>query len=480
MQIGNSFRIYPDTQQSKILLNWIGCQRFIYNSKVSEDRYFKSFNRKFLVDSLIDRGFDQSYSQFKSATLTPWLYDVPSVILRNGAVLWKQAYTRFYKKLAGRPTIKSKHGKQSVWLTNELFEFTEIKDGLGNSLGYDLNIGNKKFPVGSIKVKFHNEFKIPKTIHISVIAGKWFVSFNYDNDLIEPSDKDNLAQIKKYSIEELEKVTCGIDRGITIKLSTSKKDYNFSKEQDKSILKSLKYKSKWQRKMAKRLVKGQKPSNNYLKAKNKAARYSLKITNIRKDFAHKTSFDLVNSDFQLFVLEDLKLKNMTKSSRGTIEKPGKNVAQKSSLNRELLNSGLGQVAVFLDYKARRKGKYVIKVNPKNSSQECSCCSHIHKDNRKTQSRFICLSCGYQDNADSNANKVLKKRGIDLVLSKDYLGKKESIKVGSLSKKIGQDLSESVIKSSKLVEIVLDTNDYMNQEVLLSVKQETPTRISVGI
>lgn len=480
MQIGNTYRIYPHKTQAKTFLNWIGCQRFIYNSKVYEDRYFKSFNKKFLLDSSIDRGFDQSYSHFKSKELTPWLYDVPSEILRNGAVLWKQAYSRYYKKLAGRPTVKSKHGKQSVWLTNELFEFTEIKDDLGTSLGYNLNVGNKKYSVGNIKIKAHKEFKIPKTIHISVIAGKWFVSFNYDNDLIEPSDKDNLAQIKKYSKEELEKVTCGIDRGITIKLSTTKKDYNFSKEQDKSLVKSQKYKIKWQRKMAKRLIKGQKPSSNYLKAKNKAARYSLKIANIRKDFAHKTSFDLVNSDFQLFVLEDLKLKNMTKSSRGTIENPGKKVAQKSGLNRELLNSGLGQVAVFLDYKARRKGKYVVKVNPKNSSQECSCCSHIHKDNRKTQSRFVCLSCGYQDNADSNANKVLKKRGIDLVLSEEYLGKKESIKVGSLSKKIGQDLSESVIKSSKLVEIVLDINDSKNQEVQLSVKQETPIRTFIEV
>lgn len=474
MQIGNTFRIYPNKPQAKVFLSWIGCQSFIYNSKVAEDKYFKTFDRKFLVDSSIDRGFDQSYSHFKTKELTPWLSFVPPEVLRNGAVLWKQAYSRFYKKLAGRPTFKSKHGKRSVWLTSELFEFIEVKKD-HKITGYDLLVGNNKYPVGKIRLNAHKKFDLPKTIHISVIAGKWFVSFNYDDKTIEPTDKDNLAQIKKYTKDDLEKVTCGIDRGVAIKFSTTYKDYNFSQEQDKSIAKALKYKAKWQRKMARRLVKGKKPSSNYLKAKNKAAKYSLKIANIRKDFAHKTSFDLVNSDFQLFVLEDLKLKNMTKSSRGTIEKPGKNVSQKTGLNRSLLATSLGQTAVYLDYKARRKGKYVVKVNPKNSSQECSQCGHIHKDNRKTQSRFICLSCGYQDNADSNANKVLKKRGIELVLSEEYQGKKESVKVGSLSKKIGQDMSESMTKSSKLAKIVLDTNDSKNQKVQLSVKQETPTR-----
>ena len=90
MQIGNQFRCYPTSAQSQILLQWIGCQRNIYNAKVREDQYFRSFARKSLAHVGQYAPIDQQYSQFKSA-LTPYLSEVPSVLLRNGAVLWKQA-----------------------------------------------------------------------------------------------------------------------------------------------------------------------------------------------------------------------------------------------------------------------------------------------------------------------------------------------------------------------------------------------------
>jgi putative transposase len=86
MQTGSRFRIYPTPQQEKILLQWIGCRRFLYNAKVSEDRYFRAFSRKFGGEVPID----QEYSRFIS-TDTPWLREVPGQVLRNGAVYWRQA-----------------------------------------------------------------------------------------------------------------------------------------------------------------------------------------------------------------------------------------------------------------------------------------------------------------------------------------------------------------------------------------------------
>ena len=108
-----------------ILLCWIGCQRFIYNSKVGENRYFRAFAGKFLSNTGLFAPIDQQYSQFKSE-LTPWLNEVPSQVLRNGAYQWAQAYQRYFKGLGGRPVLKRKHGKLSVWLTKELFEFIEL------------------------------------------------------------------------------------------------------------------------------------------------------------------------------------------------------------------------------------------------------------------------------------------------------------------------------------------------------------------
>ncbi len=86
MQIGNRLRCYPTQAQQNVLLQWIGCQRFIYNAKVGEDRYYRSFARKSLDHTGQFAPIDQQYSQFKDAELTPWLSEVPSQLLRNGAV----------------------------------------------------------------------------------------------------------------------------------------------------------------------------------------------------------------------------------------------------------------------------------------------------------------------------------------------------------------------------------------------------------
>ncbi|MHB1607008.1 MAG: helix-turn-helix domain-containing protein [Leptospirales bacterium] len=119
MQTGNRFRAYPTPFQERILLQWIGHQRFIYNAKVSEDRYYRTFAKKAVSLSGTPVPVDQEYARFIGPE-TPWLREVPSQILRNGAVLWRQACGRFFSGLAGRPTFKRKDGKQSVWITSEL------------------------------------------------------------------------------------------------------------------------------------------------------------------------------------------------------------------------------------------------------------------------------------------------------------------------------------------------------------------------
>ncbi|MHB8621920.1 MAG: helix-turn-helix domain-containing protein [Sulfuricaulis sp.] len=113
MQIGNQFRLYPDRAQAKTLQHWIGCQRYLYNAKVREDIYFRRFARKSLQHAGQRTPIDQQYCRFKTE-LTPFLSEAPSVVLRNGAALWKQAYGRFFSKLGGRPTIHRNMRKQSV------------------------------------------------------------------------------------------------------------------------------------------------------------------------------------------------------------------------------------------------------------------------------------------------------------------------------------------------------------------------------
>ncbi|MGO9613686.1 MAG: helix-turn-helix domain-containing protein, partial [Dissulfurispiraceae bacterium] len=83
MASGVKFRAYPKKEQSALLTRWIGCQRFVYNSKVEEDRYFRTFRNHALALTGLQTPVDQQYSQFKDDELTPWLFEVPSQILRN-------------------------------------------------------------------------------------------------------------------------------------------------------------------------------------------------------------------------------------------------------------------------------------------------------------------------------------------------------------------------------------------------------------
>lgn len=99
---------------------------------------------------------DQQYSRYIHPDLTPWLKEVPSQVLRNGAVRWRQAYARYFRGLGGRPVIRKKIGRQAVWLTSELFTFSPMIDTqTGESLGNRLTVGTQKMAVGDIPFHAH-------------------------------------------------------------------------------------------------------------------------------------------------------------------------------------------------------------------------------------------------------------------------------------------------------------------------------------
>jgi len=151
------------------------------------------------------------------------------------------------------------------------------------------------------------------------------------------------------------------------------------------------------RKRAKQLSRKKKGSKNRFKAKQKLAKINLHIANKRKDFLHKLS--LQYSENQTVVVEDLKIKNMTKSAKGTTETPGKNVKQKAGLNRVITQQSWGMFFEMLEYKLKANGGKLIKVDPKFTSQTCPKCKHISKENRLSQSKFVCQKCSYTNNAD---------------------------------------------------------------------------------
>jgi len=168
-------------------------------------------------------------------------------------------------------------------------------------------------------------------------------------------------------------------------------------------IKSKEARMKWyQRKMA-RQIKG---SNRRKDTKRKLAKVSRKIANIRKNWIHQTT-KKISGKCGTVIVEDLKVKNMTASARGTIENPGSNVRQKAGLNRAMLDTAFGEIRRSLEYKCGR----LVEVNPAYTSQTCSECGHTDKENRKTQARFLCVSCGFASNADTNAAMNIRRLGM---------------------------------------------------------------------
>jgi putative transposase len=93
-----------------------------------------------------------------------------------------------------------------------------------------------------------------------------------------------------------------------------------------------------------------------------------------------------------------------------LENPGRMVRQKSGLNRAILDQGWGMFKTVLEYKQQWLGGQVLSVDPKGTSQTCSDCHHVSKDNRKTLERLACLVCGHVEHADVVGAKNSLERG----------------------------------------------------------------------
>ncbi len=103
---------------------------------------------------------------------------------------------------------------------------------------------------------------------------------------------------------------------------------------------------------------------------------------------------------------------MTASAKGTSEAPGRNVKTKAKagLNRVILETGWGELRRMLEYKAGA----VVAVNPAYTRQTCAACGVIDAASRKTQAEFSCVACGHADNADLNAAREIRRRGLALL------------------------------------------------------------------
>ena len=136
----------------------------------------------------------------------------------------------------------------------------------------------------------------------------------------------------------------------------------------------------------------------------------------RKDWCEKTSTRIARR-FDVIRVEHLNIKGMTRSAKGTLASPGRNVTQKTGLNREIRKSGWGLLVRRLQGKASGR---VEEVSPAYTSQCCSACGHVASENRESQAVFRCAACDFACSADVNAARniaaghAVKARGGDRV------------------------------------------------------------------
>lgn len=413
MLMGIRLQAHPTNQQKLVLSQWMGCARFVWNAKCDEDRYLGSYARKYMPTGTY-APIDQKFSQYKDSDLSPWLSECPSQILRNSTVNWYQTYQKFLKGECDKPKRKKKSDGGSIHLTKEVFRFEKCEDGVTR-----LFIGTKTNHIGYLSIKNHGPYQIPNSIYIKKQHGNYWVSFCYEDGLDESNlltQEENLKHLRDADQSFLENNTVGIDRGVVRPVQAGAEVFDFTPEQKKNKAGRERYLKRYQR----RLAKQKKGSDRRYKTKKKIAGCHQKIANIRKDFCHKTSRKIVdNPQHKIIILEDLRTKNMTAKPKakqtddGKWEKNGANA--KAGLNKSILDKGWHQLESFIKYKSYRAGKAWFKVPAFHTSQECAACSHTHPNNRKSQDRFQCESCGHTDNADRNAAEVIKKRAINLIL-----------------------------------------------------------------
>ena len=154
------------------------------------------------------------------------------------------------------------------------------------------------------------------------------------------------------------------------------------------------------RRLQRALARATRGSNRRGRIRHAIARLRARETDRRKDWAEKASTDLVRR-FDVIRVEDLQIKNMTRSAKGTRDNPGRNIRQKAGLNRGILGSGWGLLVRRLEDKAPGR---VEKIKPHYTSQRCSACGQVDRDSRESQAVFRCTACGFACHADVNAAK----------------------------------------------------------------------------
>ena len=143
-------------------------------------------------------------------------------------------------------------------------------------------------------------------------------------------------------------------------------------------------------------------SNRRERVRRQIAALQHEIALRRAGLLHQVSTRLA-ADYAVVALEDLNVAGMTRSARGTVEAPGRNVAAKAGLNRAILDAGLGMLRRQLEYKTSWAGSQVKTIDRfAPSSKTCSRCGTVKSKLSLAERVFECAACALVIDRDVNA------------------------------------------------------------------------------
>jgi putative transposase len=356
------YELMPTGQQAHNMRRFAGSCRFVFNKALAlqKERY-ESGEKK-----LGYAGLCKQLTEWRNGADTPWLKDSPIHPAQQALKDLELAYANFFAKRADFPRFKKKGNGDSFRYPDPKQIKLERENGriFLPKLGW-IRYRNSRLALGALR-----------NVTVSSKGGKWFVSVLMRREVEQP-----LPQGPSTGID------VGIARFATLSDGTFLAPLNSFKKHEQRL-------AKYQRRMARKT----KFSNNWKKAKGRVQRIHSSIANARNDFLHKASTQ-ISKNHAMVCIEDLQVRNMSKSASGTLEAPGRKVAQKKGLNKAILDQGWGEFRRQLEYKTRWNGGEFVAVPAAYTSQTCPCCGHISRENRETQALFACVSCGYENNAD---------------------------------------------------------------------------------
>jgi putative transposase len=372
-------RLYPNQQQASYIDNLLGSYRFVYN---------KCLNYK--ITAYIEHGKSIGLKELgnyfhQELTKNPeyiWLNEHNTKVLKQSVINLLDSYKRFFVNKAGFPRYKSrKEFKQSCRFPVE--SISRKNTYINNKISLTSNLKDVKFRASDKYIKYLSEYKqyIKSATLTKSKSGNYHLSI-----LIElPFDR---------VLPKTDKII-GIDLGIKDFIVTSD---NQSFENLKSIRTNQKKLSKLHRNLSRK----QNKSKNKNKARIKLAKFHDKLTNIKENYLHHISNQLLNEN-QVIVIEDLNVSGMLKNH---------------CLAKSIQELSLHKFKILLTYKSDWYGRDLIEIDRfYPSSKTCSCCGYKNQDLTLTDRTFKCPICLLSIDRDYNAAINIRNEGIRLLNNK---------------------------------------------------------------